>query len=383
MQADDKVYSRFVALCLLPSDMRNVKKAIDASTKTISLDDTSPYVYGDAIAVRDAISSALLRDKGEDGIDSNDAINDLMYTAGRDGFVVALAVHLGPTRVTGADRVSVAQLVDEMRVRLPFDSIHHSQTGALLSFHDYVSRITAGVVAHVREMHQIVRPRPGSVNFSDASYALAALCSVALLPFMVACYFSKMSQVSELTFTVQMYMRVLHRHMIANTILKFRSNEALFGRTAVDPAGAEADAAAAADETDAANDTDSSTVVALTTLEDGIRRSAVHQLTSEELLTQMGIVMNNSRDAKAKYRNLNVATTQLENRVGRVQDYKFRYGVEEAEVREARAVFYAWVVAYTLFLVAASTLVATEKYAYFFILVVVVVAALVTTRFVK
>jgi hypothetical protein len=266
--------------------------------------------------------------------------------------------------------VRITQLIDEIRVGVPFDSIRQEQTDTLLSFEEYHSRITAGIVDRVRPLHGIIRPNPDSVDYTDAAYALAALNTVALMPFTMASYFSQMSQVSDLTYMVQMYMRVVHRHLIANLILKFRTNRAIFPQNQQVTTVASAAPSSAAQRTDA-----SQMFVALTALEEAIRATAVHQLTPEQLRAQMGIVMSTSRAAKTKNAELSAASSYLSEKVGRVRDYSERYRVGEDEVVRAKRVFWAWVVALVAFSVASSALLVMEQYRPFLILVAAIVAA--------
>ncbi|KAG1669750.1 hypothetical protein FOA52_001579 [Chlamydomonas sp. UWO 241] len=370
MATDDDSMYLLSALCVLPGEMRYVKRAVDTVKEAYNAARPSLANADAVISIRNVIGTALLRRQSSakrGAIDDDAVVNDMLYEACRDGFVEALVLHLGPGRVSGGDRVRITQLIDEIRVGVLFDSIRQEQTDTLLSFEEYHSRITAGIVDRVRPLHDIIRPNPDSVDFTDAAYALAALNTVALMPFTMASYFSQMSQVSDLTYMVQMYMRVVHRHLIANLILKFRVNRAIFPQNqqvkVVSPSSA-----------DSAQDA-SLMFVALTALEEAIRATAVHQLTPEQLKAQMGIVMNTSRAAKSKNAEVSDASSRLSEKVGRVRDYSERYRVGEDEVVRAKRVFWAWVVALVAFSVCSSALVVMEQYRPFLMLVAAIAAA--------
>ncbi|KAG1665972.1 hypothetical protein FOA52_003196 [Chlamydomonas sp. UWO 241] len=333
MATDDDSMYLLSALCVLPGEMHHVKRAVDTVKAAYNAARPSLANADAVVSIRNVIGSALLRRQSSakrGAIDDDAVVNDMLYEACRDGFVEALVLHLGPGRVSGGDRVRITQLIDEIRVGVPFDSIRQEQTDTLLSFEEYHSRITAGIVDRVRPLHDIIRPNPGSVDYTDAAYALAALNTVALLPFTMASYFSQMSQVSDLTYMVQMYMRVVHRHLIANLILKFRVNRAIF------PQNQQVQVVSPSSAKDA-----SQMFVALSALEEAIRATAVHQLTPEQLKAQMGIVMNTSRAAKRKNAEVSDASSQLSEKVGRVRDYSERYRVGEDEVARAKRVFWA------------------------------------------
>jgi len=361
------------ALCVLPGQMKHVKRAVDTVKDAYKAASPSLPNADAVVSIRNVVASALLRRQSAEkrgAIDDDRIVNDMLYEACRDGFVDALVLHLGPSRVSGGDRVRITQLIDEIRVGVPFDSIRQEQTDTLLSFEEYHSRITAGIVDRVRPLHSIIRPNPDSVDYTDAAYALAALNTVALMPFTMASYFSQMSQVSDLTYMVQMYMRVVHRHLIANLIHKFRTNRAIF------PQNQQVTTVASAAPSSAAQQTDPSQMfVALTALEEAIRATAVHQITPEQLKAQMGIVMSTSRAAKTKNAELSAASSYLSEKVGRVRDYSERYRVGEDEVVRAKRVFWAWVVALVAFSVCSSALLVMKQYRPFLILVAAIVAA--------
>lgn len=372
MVTDDDSMFLLSAVCVLPTEMRRVARAVELAAAASKA--SSPTLPNEAavVAVRDVVAAALLRPSAASkrgAIDDDSVVNDLLYAACRDGFVEALVLHLGPGRVSGGDRVRMTQLVDEMRVNVPYASIRHTQTQTLLSFAEYHGRITEGIVERVRPLHAIIRPNPTSVDYTDAAYALAALNSVAMMPFTMASYFSQLSRVSDLTYMVQMYMRVVHRHLIANLILKFRTNRAIFPQVQVTQKMSAAEIKRVTDVR--------GTFVALTSLEAAIRTSAVHQLTSEQLKAQMAIVMNTSRSAKRKNTDLSAATTQLADKVGRVRDYSTRYRVDEDEVVRIKRVFWAWVVALVVFTCSSSMLVFIEQYRAFLVLVAATFAAAV------
>jgi hypothetical protein len=371
MATDDDSMYLLSALCVLPSEMRRVPRAIEIVAEASNSSRPSLPNASAVKSIRDVISASMLRWREtaakRGAIDKDSVVNDMMYEACRDGFVEALALHLGPGRVSGGDRVRITQLVDEIRVGVPFASIRHAQTDALLSFQEYHARITEGIVGRVQPLHAIIRPDPTSMNYDDAAYALAALDAVALMPFTMISYFSQLAHVSDLTYMVQMYMRVVHRHLIANLILKFRTNRAIFPQK--QQVTKQMDAATAADINNA-----NKTFVSLTALEEAIRTSAVHQLSTEQLKAQMAIVMNTSRSAKSKNADLAAATSALAEKVGRVRDYSHRYRVDEDDVVRAKRVFWAWVVTLVVLSCASSVLVFMEQYRAYLMLVGAAVA---------
>lgn len=337
----------FCALCFLPSEEGNILRAM---TKAMGV--VPPTNTASAKEVRDAICTSLLERTGARIVNTSksESINEVLYEAGRDGLVAAVSLSL-PGRVTSLEKMRLKNIIDEIRVEAPFSIIRRN--GQLLSFEEYAQGIVLSASNFAPQVHEIVRPNPASIDYSDSANVLAALVSIAIMPFIIATYMSLLAEASELTFMVQMYMKVLHRNAVADMIANLWQSNTLFNL------GVAADKA---------------TVTSLTNMFATVRDSSTHRLSSSDVTTQMGIVMNSSQNARAQYANLSASTAALQSKATRVQDYKYRERVEAEEVNEERRLFYAWAVACALFLVAGSILVLTNKNMYFFVLLAVALA---------
>jgi len=348
----------FTTICMLPQFMRNVKRAMSVSTNVNS---RIPRL-GAARVTRDAICNAFLKRQRlrRLNVNDNDSLNEVVYEAGRDGFIAALAHHLGPARVTGPERVDLQRVIDTMRTKLPFDQI--KEGGTFLSFEDYVKRITDSSLTFISDLHEIVRPNVHSVDYTDAAFALAALVAVALMPFTIAKYLSQLAQVTELTFMVQAYMKVLHRHFIADQLAHMRDMRNLF---------------------DKRNQGDRKVLLGIMTIETSIRNSAMHQLTAEDVTAQMAIVMRTSKHANSTSQQLAESQRVLADKVARVRDFKYREKVEVEEIAHEKKVYYAWLIACVVFFAAGTFLLLTEKHVHFLALLAVIAALLLISLAVK
>lgn len=347
----------FTALCRIPSEMRSIDRAISRSV------DPRVKIANPAAArkVRDAICNAFLKRKKAKRLDLEDAdsLSEIVYEAGRDGAVEAISQHLGPGRITGPDRVELARVVDEMRTNLPYESITDGET-TILPFETYYSRIVTGSLKYTLSLHRIIRISASSADYTEAGLALSVIVGVALAPFATVVYLAKCAAVTELTFTVQMYMKVLHRHGIAALLGHMMTNPTLFNRK---------------------YRPDRQLIVAMTTISTDIRESAMQRLSETEVTQQMGVVMRTSRNAKQAYEELAESHASMSSKVGRVRDFKYRERVELAEVTHEKQVVYAWVFACVAFLIAGISLLLTEKYIYVFGLIAVAVSVVAMSFF--
>ena len=146
----------FAATCMLSSELRNIDKAIAMASSNQPI---AQNLRDPAIKVRDAIYNAMAkhgRSKKMD-VSNGDAINELMYEAGRDGFVEAVAQMYGPSRVTGNEKVALEKLVDTMRANAPFGKLVDPQSGNIMVFIGYMQSIMESFATYAYLLHAIVR----------------------------------------------------------------------------------------------------------------------------------------------------------------------------------------------------------------------------------